>query len=208
MSRGGFKIEKLSDDETYSTYEKRVDWLDAFAAKAQQIAPNAVEAARQRDAQSIIDQISNIMGNKVEKTVASIVDDYQNKTGLKAYLKRMSDSQEAGATKTAQEAPLSQIFDNLSETDKEDILTFVRNKCESSFGGVQVPALVEEVSSTFKQRGLNPQDVNNPIFEKFISDEIVRAKKMFPQPPTNTSNLGKVQQDELIAPDKINMYEM
>lgn len=198
MSRGGFKINRA--DGTLTDKSDRIDWLDSFANAVERVSGDprtAVEAARSRDHQSIIDQITAIVSRQNSySSVESVVQHYQDKTGLKEYLRRVQVANtEAEKKKIAQqimesavEDDLPESFKKLSDKDREDIKNFIRNKCETHHGNIQVPALVEEVSQTFRQRGLDATDVNDTKFEKFISDEIVRAKKR--NPITNETNVN------------------
>lgn len=230
MSRNGFKISRVSEEESTGD---RVDWLDSFARKVDEISQNpvvkavsAVEKARTRDAQSIVDQISAIVGNKKVHTVATLVDEYQDRIGLKDYLKRMSEKED-GQKKTAQEATPGSpvpaeslpaqpnnpsesqlpIFNKLSPADQQDLKAFIRNKCESHYGNIQVPALVEEVSRTFRQKGVQPQDVNDTNFEKFINDEIIRAKKMFPSQQSHNPQIGSENSIDTNGDGKVDVYD-
>lgn len=195
MSRGGLKITRVTMGETHGD---RVDWLDAFAKKIEEASKsplNAVEHARARNEQSLLDQISNIMSRKVRdaSSVEDKVREYQDKTGLNEYLRRMSAAKEAERKKTAQEesvGDLPESFNKFSDKIKSDIKTFIRNKCETHHGNIQVPALVEEVSRTFRQAGVQPQDVNDMHFEKFVSDQIAKAKQRSPSTDEHNTNLG------------------
>lgn len=198
MSRGGFKITRVSDSAPQSPLEEnksngdRVNWLDAFARQLEAVSNNpntAVDAARTRNSQqSMLDQISSILNNKAHATVESKVQDYQDKTGLKEYLRRLSVVKDQNQKFASQ---LPSTFDTMSAQDKEDIVNFLRNKCETHHGNIQVPALVEEVSKTFRQRGLQPHHVNSNEFEKFVSDIIVECKKGNPSVQENNPNLGR-----------------
>ncbi len=193
MSRSGIKITKTTMGETSGD---RVEWLDAFARKIEEVSKsplNAVESARARDQRSLLDQISSIVSRQRSSfSVEDKVQEYQDKTGLKEYLRRMSAAKEAERKKTAQEeqVELPENFNRFSDSIKNDIKTFIRNKCETHHGNIQVPALVEEVSRTFRQVGIQPQDVNDMHFEKFISDQIARAKSRNPSTDEHNHNLG------------------
>lgn len=195
MSRGGFKITRVSESERHGD---RVDWLDSFARRLEEVSKSpitAVEQARARDEQSLLDQISNIMSRQrhSSSSVEDKVQEYQDKTGLKEYIRRMSAAREEERKKTAQEesvGDLPESFNKFPEKIKNDVKTFIRNKCETHHGNIQVPALVEEVSRTFRQAGVQPQDVNDMHFEKFISDQIARAKKRSPSSDEHNMNLG------------------
>lgn len=175
----------------------RVDWLDAFAKKIEEASKSpatAVEQARARDQRSLVDQISLIMSRHVSNSssVEDKVQEYQDKTGLREYLRRMSEAKNFQQKKTAQEEieKLPSNFDKFSDKIKDDIKNFVRNKCETHHGNIQVPALVEEVSRTFRQVGVQPQDINDMQFEKYISDQITKAKKRSPTSDEHNVNLG------------------
>lgn len=194
MSRGGFKITRTTMGEDSGD---RVDWLDAFARKIEEVSKspvNAVEVARARDQRSLLDQISSIVSRQAGPSfsVEDKVQEYQDKTGLKEYLRRMSAVKEEERKKLAQEdqSELPDNFSKFPENIKNDIKTFIRNKCETHHGNIQVPALVEEVSRTFRQSGVQPQDVNDMHFEKFISDQIARAKARSPSTDEHNNNLG------------------
>lgn len=193
MSRGGFKITRVTMGESTGD---RVDWLDAFAQRIEQASKsplNAVEQARARNEQSLLDQISNIMSRRRNSaSVEDKVQEYQEKIGLKEYLRRMSTAKEAERQKTAQEnlGELPEHFNKFPERLRNDIKTFVRNKCDTHHGNIQVPALVEEVSKTFRQAGVQPQDVNDMHFEKFISDQIAKSKQRNPSSDEHNLNLG------------------
>ncbi len=199
MSRGGLKINRV--DPNLTDRSDRVDWLDAFADAVEKVSKDpvtAVEAARHRD-HNYSDQISAIVARRPIQTVESVVQYYQDQTGLKDYLRRMEASKnEESHRKIAQEImnaadaahELPPSFDKLSDKDREDVKNFIRNKCETHHGNIQVPALVEEVSQTFRQKGIEPSDVNDTQFEKYVSDEITRAKKQNPSADEHDVNIG------------------
>lgn len=194
MSRGGIKITKTTMGESSGD---RIDWLDSFAQKIEQASKsplNAVDAARSRDQRSLLDQISSIMSrqSRQSSSVEDKVQEYQDKIGLKEYLRRMS-AHEEDRKKIAQEDSMGELpknFDKFSDKIKNDIKTFIRNKCKTHHGNIQVPALVEEVSRTFRQMGVQPQDVNDMQFEKFVSDQISIAKAHSPSVDEHNVNLG------------------
>lgn len=191
MSRYGFKINRNGGDQDSSD---RVDWLDAFARKieeASQSPLNAVEQARARDHRSLLDQITHIVSKQPRHSnVESKVQEYQDKTGLREYLRRMSASNEVKKTAEEMTGELPESFQSLPAQTVEDIKNFIRNKCETHHGNIQVPALIEDVSRTFRQAGLQPQDVNDMRFEKFVSDEIANAKKRSPSTDEHNANIG------------------
>jgi len=72
-------------------------WLDSFARQlAVKESKTAVEVARERNQQSIYQQmsalISNPTGSSKFSSVDEIVEDYQNRTGLSEYLKKIQSA--------------------------------------------------------------------------------------------------------------------
>lgn len=190
MSRGGFKIQKVEEEQLSGD---RIDWLDSFAQKIENVSNatnasvprTAVEVARRRNYQSIIDQISSIVGGKAQpNAVEAKVREMQDRTGLNEWLKR-----QAQVESSLPEDP--NLFGKVPESVKEDIKNFIWNLISTHHGNIQVPAVVEEVSRIFKSKGVTHQDVNDMAFEKYISDQIVKAKKNEPMAEEHNTNIGR-----------------
>lgn len=162
---------------------KRTDWLDGFANSivnaAEKPTDNAVEAARARQSQSVIDSIRSIVSKEpVFSSVAGKVQDLQERIGLKEWMKR----KEIIAAITAEAS--------IDEQLKVDIEIFVKNKIETRHGNIHVPALQEDVLTLFKSRGITAEDVEDPNFEAYLFNEIRRIKDMNPA-HDNLKDLGK-----------------
>ena len=192
MSRGGFKVRRAD----YSEHESgnRVDWLDSFARKVEEISDkprNAVEVARSRDYRSLVEQISSIMSRRpaTQNAVETKVQELQQRTGLTEWLRRQAQAAEA-EMKTGEEE-LPQLFKKLSPEVQENVKAFIANLIATHHGNIHVPAIVEEVSKTFRGKGIQPQDVNDMLFEKYISDQIVKAKKNEPIAEEQNINIGR-----------------
>jgi hypothetical protein len=189
MSRSNFKITRsdYSDRDT----SDRIDWLDSFADNLATKTPqrSAVEVARSRGHQSIIDQINSIVGNRPRHaTVEGIVQEMQERTGLKEYLRRMSSKDEQ--RKIAQQV-VDTIFSEVNPKTKNAILNFITNRIETHRGLVAIPAIQEEILSTFRREGLQPQDVNNELVAKYISDCIVAERRKNPTEEQTDLNIGR-----------------
>lgn len=189
MSRGEFKLNKNSYE--YARGE-RVDWLDAFAenyAEATKIAPDktAVQVARERQ-QSTYDQISSIVGNTFQHaTVESKVQEMQERTGLTAYLQSMASmTPEEGAQK------ILDVFAQFGPKMQEDLMNFCKNKIAAHRGQISIPAIQHDLLATFRQHGIQPQDVNNEDVARCISGLIVDELKMNPPTDVSSTELGKV----------------
>lgn len=199
--RGGIKINRTQYD--YETGE-RVDWLDAFAqriidtAAVQAPEPvNAVQQARARD-QSMLEQITSIVSGR-HNSVESKVREYQDKIGLNDYLRNVNaDNLKHIAQKIAADSAiltndhheLPGSFDRLPPKVRDDVKNFIRNKCETHHGNIQVPALVEDVSKTFRNAGIQPHDVNDQQFERYLNEEIIAAKKRSNSIDDHNVNIG------------------
>jgi len=193
MSRG-FKITRSDYSDKDSS--DRVGWLDDFAKKLEAIsnAPkSAVEVARNRNQQSILDQISQIVSKKTitSKNFESAVQELQDRVGLKEYLKRVSASENIlDGQKQISNHNLGEIFKDLPKDVIQDIDDFIRNMIEyTHHGNIQVPPVVEAVKNTFKQ--VQPYHVNDNRFEKYVSDLIAESKKRNPSRTENNHNIGR-----------------
>ncbi len=190
MTRGNFKITR--NDSSVRDAADRVGWLDAFANSlvTKEKAVSAVEVARQREHQSIVDQINSIVGNRSRHaTVESVVQEMQERTGLKEYLRRVSVST-PGSYKRAQQV-VDNIFSTVNIKVKDAILNFIKNKIEAHHGMIAIPAIQDEILSTFKRDGLQSQDVNNELVSKYINECLIAEKRKNPITDQFDSNLGK-----------------
>lgn len=199
--RGGIKI-------TRSDYHERepgdkVDWIDDFANKLHQIAEDprtAVEAARARDQQSLLDQIVSIVSRQHGQSgsVEDKVRELQDRTGLSELLRRRAQQTVQALQKAAEEGSEGEVVEELPEGFKslpnelqDDIKNYIRNKIDTHHGNIQVPAIVEDVSKTFRLHGVQPHDVNDTRFERYVSNEIVKAKKREPSFDEHNVNIGR-----------------
>lgn len=180
MSRGGIKITRSNEYE--STNGKKIDWLDDFLQKYSKKQPeqpkDAVEQARARN-QNFLDQISSLMGKK--PTVENRVQEYHEKLGLGDYLRTVS----------AQDATVSSMLPSVSPELKDKVMTFLKNRVELHKGLISLPALQGELITTFKNQGLKPEEVYDPVLSKFISDALLEEKSKHPTQELGNHNLGK-----------------
>jgi len=130
--------------------------------------------------------------------------------GLTQHLQKLNQ-ETLNRTKKAQETP-GQLVQNHSEDNKQlasaadtepdffkilpknvidDIKIYLTNICDTHYGNIQIPAIVQDVLSIFSKRGVKPEHVNDRKFEKFISNCILDSKKRNPEFKEVTMNLGK-----------------
>ena len=170
---------------------ERVNWLDQFAdsvVKASTITAVEVARNRQQSSSPIYETINSIMmGRSAFSSVDEKVQDMQERTGLKVYLQRVSQEQNK-VDKIASEGP----FGDLDKSLREDIINYSTNVVRTSRGlGVTVPSLQYDILAQFKKRGLQPDDVNNELVAKLLSDLILNEKKLHPTVDEHHMDLGK-----------------
>lgn len=179
MSRS-FKINRNAYDYIRS---ERVDWLDQFADNINKASKTAVEVARERNEQSIHDQIHSIMNNKSGRTVDSVVKDMQERVGLKAYLQSLSKEN----SKVAQ---VSRLFPELGNDLEDSIKSFIDNNVATHHGQTTVPAVQHELLSIFKNSGLHQDHLDSQPVVEYINKVIAREQGLRPsQAPA--MDLGK-----------------
>lgn len=191
MSRG-FKITRSDYSDKDSS--DRVGWLDDFASKLELISnspKSAVEVARSRNQQSILDQISQIVSRKTvtTKSFESAVQELQERVGLKEYIKRFSSTTDK-ATQPQHKNDLHKVFQGFPEDLIENIENFIFNKIEGTHHGhIQVPAIVEDVKNTFKE--VQPHHVNDFTFQNYVNNVILESQKRNPEKKENNHNIGR-----------------
>jgi hypothetical protein len=178
------------EHERTAPQSKRTGWLDDFANQIVTVAEKpvgtAVDAARLRQSQTIIDDIRSIISKKpVHATVASKVDELQERTGLKEYIRRKEILNEL----TSSASTLGSLA-SMDDALKADIDSFVTNKISTKHGNVLVPALQEDILQLFKSRGLTSNDVEDPEFEKYLFEAIKAVKDLSPS-HESLKDLGK-----------------
>lgn len=190
------------DEFTY-TSSPTSSWLTEFAAEWEKKATvTAVEAARQRQIDAdFYSQISSIVGgNKKHATVESIVEEYQELTGLKKYLKTLAEKEQSVSdnVKTAQdnskvelEVEEGSFLSNLSPELQKSIKTLVENKIKGYNGFVSIPAIQDELLRSLKNKGLEAVDVYNAEMVNFIGQHVKEYEKNYSSHKNNTNpNLG------------------
>jgi hypothetical protein len=190
MSRGGFKVSRNGTYD-YSAGE-RVSWLDELASNIEKASKNAVEVARHRSQQSLVDQISSIMhGSQSHGTVESVVQDMQERVGLTAYLNRLEADTDETAKFAQEGVPKQDIFSTLDSQLANDVLVFITNKIATHRGRIHLPAVQEDVLATFKNKGIKPEDINNADVAKYISDAIASELDKQPALDMPSGDLGR-----------------
>lgn len=183
-------------------------WLEEFADNFEKNATTAVDEARRRQAeQDYFSQISSIVGGGKRKhaTVDSIVAEYQELTGLKKYLKTLSDKENTDSQVKISQAQLKSdsqtlisvgedsdlLSDELKPSLKEKIKIFVKNKINSYNGHISIPAIQDDLLRTLKNEGLEPYHVYDASLAKYIGNILNDYLKDNPIHSGDDSQLGK-----------------
>lgn len=187
--RGGPKITR--NDYTLPQKGDRVGWLDDFAEKfANEQPKDAVEAARIRNqkAESVYNQISEIMGNKSRKnsTVQGVVNEYRERLGLD----KLSQSTDANIKKAQISSDSSKIFNNINVKLKQNILEDI-DSIINKYNGHISPSAVANTLLNDTNYYLKPEDVKNDYVQKYISDRKVAYQMQHPAKEETGGNAFK-----------------
>lgn len=188
--RGGIPISRMNG--TYGSEidsrQKRVESIDwnRFAQDLNQ--ETAVSKARKREAQSLIDQINAIVGNRKESSAEEKLNSYKERTGL-AQFQRIAQFQN------------SEIPQHL----QDKIVQFLKNRIETFKGHISLLSLQEELLKVFSKEGLEKSEVDNPSFAKFISDMILQEQSKTPKMESD-SNLGKSYNSDDNDPENTDFF--
>jgi len=165
---------KIQRDSFNYVRSERVDWIDQFADSIEKASKTAVEVARERNQSSIQDQINSIINNKPANshhTVEGIVQEMQERAGLKQYLQSMIDDK---SSKTAEQ----KLFPKLSDDIEDNIKIYIENNVKTHRGQITVPAVQYDILSVFKNSGLMPEDVDSLVVGTYINNIIAREQQM------------------------------
>jgi len=178
------KISTYAEDKEFEEGEQKLSPMLSQFAKAV-IPPNAVEQARARNAQSVMQQLTSIMANKPRyATVDDAVRDMQERTGLNLHLENIKSAKKK-VNKQAHE--LVDIPESLKKYDfVGNIVNYIKNNIKNTNGvGNSVPQLQHDILSLFSKDGLAPQDILNDEVSKYLSDCILEQQKMLPSDSDN-----------------------
>jgi hypothetical protein len=200
MSRNGAFIRDSSGSSS--------SWLEEFASEWEKKATTtAVDEARKRQAElDFYSQISSIVGGKRKHaTVDSIVQEYQELTGLKKYLQTLAeqDPKSQEKIKTAQynsennsEKVLINVNEDMlpsdmSDTLKEQIKTLINNKIETYNGFISIPAIQDDLLKSLKHQGIEAHQVYDSNMVKFIGNCLRDYQEHHPRQDNHNPHLGE-----------------
>jgi len=192
MSRNNRNLPVISRQSDESISEDH--WLKQFQKS---LLKDAVQPKAQ---ESLFDQINTIMNGKSKYTsVDSAVKDMQERSGLTAYLNKISE--------TAAEKPSAKkvvASDNQEAIDKKvpmvfrkhpAIKTTLENYIKSTRGNLPVPAIIDKLRSIHQNDVSDAQDWEDPKLLIEVSGQNLKEKSNNPDNFTNYNHLGNHDSD-------------
>lgn len=181
--------ELAPEDHEYDAREELSPLIKQFAKN---YIPTIVDAARSRNANSIIQQVNSIIGGKSRyATVADAVQDMTERTGLSTYLETVKSAEELKKKVNKQASEELQIPSTLAQYNfANKVVSYIDNNIKNSNAlSVTIPQLQADILDIFGRQGLQSQDVMNDEFVKYLSDCIYEAQKSLP-PEYQNNNIG------------------
>lgn len=185
-------------------------WLKQFHKTLQK---GAVQPVRQ---ESLFDQINSIMNGKSKyPSVAAAVEDMKERSGLTAYLDKISkSSEEPVASKTVTASDNNAAFEK--KVDGVPIViekcpsikkTF-ENYCEDTKGNLPLSAIISHVQSIHKGDVSDAKDWDDDRLLHFVSKLNLAAKQKNPYVDKGEANLGRrdVGSDSEIDPSNTDAF--
>ncbi len=157
------------------------NWMNQLAKNLER---NAVEA---RKPTSVYDQINSIINNKKSKfsSVEDAVQDMRERSGLKAYIDKVTKAANSRAKKLAQ-AQEPAIFQKAPMV-KNTLENFIRE----TRGNSTVPAILEKIKEIHRNDAPDPKDWEDDSLVKFISVLNAKEKSKYPQDNAEYAELGR-----------------
>lgn len=166
------------------------NWISKFEKQLSKLAvqPRSVDS-------SIFEQINSIMNTKSKYTsVEAAVEDMKDRSGLTAYLNKMSELDKVENKKIASDV-------NNVINKKIDIMPIVIQKCpaikntlenyiKDTKGNIAIPAIIEKLKSIHKNDVSNHNDWDDEKLLHLVSKLNLIAKMNNPASFQNYSNLG------------------
>lgn len=177
--RGNFKINRSIEHE--HVQGERVGWLDRFAeeyaSKSEEPKPTAVDMARRRSQNSVVDQINSIMRNNksTHATVDAVVRDMQDRVGLTEYLKRLSFKN----NEVKKTASYPKVIQDLPKEKRDKIIDFIEYLLKKNHGLMPLPTMQYELNSFFG-RDVDEADLNSEDMLSFMDKMIKEYQRANP----------------------------
>lgn len=199
-------LQRDSGTHDYERPGKCPNWLDSFAKNYH--AKTVVEQTRERNSQyhSLHDQINSLVNNSPLKTVDSVVQDMQERTGIAGYVRNVRAQEEADKKKalaslaakvsTAGEQP--DLFDDIPEAR-----SFIDNMAKGSHGTLAVEAIVESLKDCYsKHPEFSVVKAEDNTLREYINDQLVTHSGS--RADDNDANIGTPEVQPTNENDKDN----
>jgi hypothetical protein len=152
-----------------------------------------LQATAIRKQSGFYEEISQMFGGQKQKynSVQAAVDDMITRTGLQSYLQNISAQQKQNK-KTAQD---QNLFPTAKPNVRENIFHFIRNKVSDAHGRIPIAVLQDEILSTFRNDGIQPEDIYSEALARYINQVIIAEQIKNPIHESSDPNLGKNLQE-------------
>jgi len=146
---------------------------------------------------SLFDQINSVMNGKSKyPSVAAAVQDMQQRSGLTAYLDKISKTTEDGSKKTASDNKPAGKNKTVAVFEKcPQIKTTLENHIKSTKGNSVVPAIIDKLRSIHQNDVSDAADWEDENLIRYVSHANLKAKRDNPNSYENYSNLGTRDMD-------------
>lgn len=181
------RVQRLSEEPTVASQE--TDYSN--------LSPWMQQAFDRINGFSVVNQINqSISGRPRYATVEDAVKDMRERTGLDKFLNEKTSSErkaDGTLTRSAQLSIINEI--NVPDviknnSDADNIITFVRNRVDSTNGAVKIPELQHELFNTFQSLSANDVEDTNVI--DWINGLITEAQANHTYDSKDYSGLGKL----------------
>ena len=149
-------------------------------------------SAAQRKQGGFYEEITQMFGGTKQKynSVQAAVEDMITRTGLQSYLQNIS-AQKIQNKKTANH----NFFPSIQQNVRENIFHFIDNKISDSHGKIPITVLQDELLSTFRNNGIQPEDIYSEDLARYINQSLVAEQIKNPIHESSDPNLGKNLQE-------------
>jgi hypothetical protein len=178
-------------------------WLKQFQKSLQKgaVQPKSVDS-------SLFDQINSVMNGKSKyPSVAAAVQDMQQRSGLTAYLDKISKTTENGSKKIASDNQLAaekKIETPVVFKKCPQIKVTLENLIKGNKGNSVVPALIDKLKTIHQRDVSDAKDWEDDNLIREVSRQNLIAKRDNPGSYENYSNLGSRDMDADSAIDPSN----
>ncbi len=180
----------LSDQYVTKPSTKRIAWLDDFARKEIEKEKKAQSSSNFSDKEnSLINQINSVLyPSQKPTTLAGLIQDLQERAGLKEYMKIVSTKENAQVKSASEVIP--ECLKKLPPDIQQTVMNFIVNKVKTYHGNVSIPAIQLDVLNIFRHQGVSAQDIESAEMAAWINQIIIDEQKNSPSRNDVNNSIG------------------